>query len=164
MRWESAKSATTNHEVYHLCKDDKKLLTLTLNPFSSSARVECNNEKRVFLVRKEGFRRNKTVLRNEYGFKIGELGTENKLNFIMVNGERFYYTIQNNPLAELILYKESKEKPFVTCSLNAGNSGTGISFSKDTELSDAPHPGLLMALCWYMFLPVARENVVEYAS
>ena len=126
--------------------------------------MECKNEKRVFLVRKEGFRRNKTVIRNEYGIRIGELGAENKLNFIMVNDERYYYTIRNSPLAELVLYKESPDKPFVTCSLNAGTNGTGISFSKDKELAGAPHPGLLMALCWYMFLPVAKENVVEYAG
>src|SRR5712671_4346251 len=118
MRWETAAS-NSNNEVYHLYKDDKKILTIALNPFSNSARVECEKQKRVFLIRKEGFRRNKTVLRNEYGIKIGELGNENKENFIDVNDERFYYTIQNDPLAELVLYKESKDKPFVTCGLTS---------------------------------------------
>lgn len=163
MRWEST-SGTNNNEVYKLYKDTKKLLTLTLNPFSSSARVECESEKRIFLIRKEGFRKNRTVLRTEYGFKIGELGTENKEHFITVNEERFYYVIQNNPVAELILYKESKENPFVVCSLSTENGDPSVRFSKDTTLNDAPHPGLLMALCWYMFLPVTKENVVEFAS
>lgn len=163
MRWESV-SAINNNEVYNLYKGDKKILTLTFNPFSSSARVECDNEKRIFLIRKEGFRRNKIVLRTEYGFKIGELGSENKEHFITVNEERFYYTIQNNPLAELILYKESKEKPFVACGLSDEQGKTAIRFSKDQGLANEPHPGLLMALCWYMFLPVAKENVVEFAA
>ena len=92
MRWESVAS-TSNNEIYHLYKEDKKLLTLILNPFSNTARVECEKQKRVFLIRKEGFRRNKTVLRSEYGIKIGELGQENKANFIDVNEERFFYTI-----------------------------------------------------------------------
>lgn len=73
MRWQPV-SSSSNNEVYHLYKDDKKILTLTLNPFSNTARVECDKQKRVFLIRKEGFLRNKTVLRNEYGMKIGELG------------------------------------------------------------------------------------------
>jgi hypothetical protein len=163
MRWETANS-NSNNEVYHLYKDDKKILTLALNPFSNSARVECEKQKRVFLIRKEGFRRHKTVLRSEYGIKIGELGNENKENFIDVNEERFYYTIQNNPLAELVLYKESKDKPFVTCGLSTKEGDPAIMFSKDKTLSDTTHPGLLMALCWYMFLPVAKENVVEFAS
>jgi hypothetical protein len=163
MRWESAES-TNNHETYHLYKDDKKLLTLILNPFSSTARVECNKQKRVFLIRKEGFLRNKTVLRSEYGIKIGELGQENKENFIEVNNERFYYTTHNNPLAELVLYKESKDKPFVTCGLSTKDGNAAVHFTKDIQLSDTSHPGLLMALCWYMFLPVTKENVAEYAS
>ncbi|HEV7779625.1 MAG TPA: hypothetical protein VGO58_00085 [Chitinophagaceae bacterium] len=162
MRWESIVS-NSNNEIYHLYKDDKKILTLTLNPFSNTARVECEKQKRVFLIRKEGFRRNKTVLRSEYGIKIGELGQENNENFIDVNDERFFYSKENNPLAELVLYKESKEKPFVTCSLSTREGNTSVDFKKDKQLSDTSHPGLLMALCWYMFLPVAKENVVEMA-
>jgi hypothetical protein len=164
MRWEQTK-ATSNSEVYNLYKGDKKLLTVSLNPFSNSARVECENEKRVFLIRKEGFRRNKTVLRSEYGIKIGELGHDSKENFIDVNEERFYYTIQNNPLAELVLYKESKENPFVVCGLNVKEGAAAVHFSKDSDnLKATSHPGLLMALCWYMFLPVTKENFVELVS
>ncbi len=162
MRWESV-TANSNNEIYQLYKDDKKILTVILNPFSNSARVECEKEKRVFLIRKEGFRRNKTVLRSEYGIKIGELGQENKENFIDVNNERFFYATQNNPLAELVLYKESKDKPFVTCGLNAKEGTASVHFTKDKQLSGTSHPGLLMALCWYMFLPVTKENVVEFA-
>ena len=162
MRWETV-SSTSNNEVYHLYRDDKKILTIALNPFSNSARVECEKQKRVFLIRKEGFRRNKIVLRNEYGIKIGELGHENKDNFIDVNDERFYYTIHNNPMAELVLYKESIDHPFVTCGLSTKEGNPSVNFTKDKKLSDATHPGLLMALCWYMFLPVAKENVAEFA-
>ena len=163
MRWESTK-ASSNNEVYHLYKDNDKLLTVTLNPFSNSARVECANEKRIFLIRKEGFRRNKTVLRNEYGIKIGELGHDSKENFIDVNDERFYYTIYNKPLPELVLYKKSKETPFVVCGLNTKKGNTAVHFSKDDNLRFTSHPGLLMALCWYMFLPVTKEKVAEFAA
>lgn len=158
MRWESVNTNSSN-EVYHLYKDDKKILTLVLNPFSNTARVECEKEKRVFLIRKEGFRRNKTVLRNEYGIKIGEIGHENNKHFIDVNKERFFYTTHNNPLAELVLYKESVQQPFVTCGLTINE---GVQFKKDKQLlADTSHPGLLMALCWYMFLPVTKEKAVE---
>jgi len=160
MRWEIA-GADAKQEIYHLYKNDKKILTLVINPFSGTARVECANEKRVFQIRREGLLRNKITLKNEYGVKIGELGEENREKFIDVNGERFYYATHSNPLAELVLYKESKDKPFVSCGLSANNGSAGINFTKDKSLGAAPHPGLLMALCWYMFLPVAKENVVD---
>ncbi|MGB3006038.1 MAG: hypothetical protein WBC06_06000 [Chitinophagaceae bacterium] len=161
MRWESS-TTTSGNEIYNLYKDEKIILTLTLNPFSNSARVECNNQKRVFLIRKEGFRRHKTVIRDEYGFKIGELGTEHKENFIDVHGERFFYNTHNNPLAEMVLYKESKDNPFVTCGLKVNEGATDLHFAKEKNLSGTAHPGLLMALCWYMFLPVAKENIAEF--
>ncbi len=103
-------------------------------------------------------------MRNEYGIKIGELGQDNNVNFIDVNDERFFYSIENNPLAELVLYKETKERPFVSCGLSTKNGNAAVKFSKDKILSETAHPGLLMALCWYMFLPVAKENVAEFAS
>jgi len=139
MRWETIASAPDN-EVYHLYKDDKKILTLTLHPFYNYARVEGETEKRV-----------------------GELGHEHMQNFIDLNNERFFYTIHNNPLAELVIYKESKDKPIVVCGLNTDKGSTGIHFKKDHSLTATSHPGLLMALCWYMFLPVTKENVPAFA-
>jgi hypothetical protein len=156
MRWETI-SANSSNEVYQLWNKDKRLLTLTLHPFSNTARVECDEQKRVFQIRREGFLRNRTVLRNEYGIKIGELGLDNKERYIDVNGERFYYVVQNNPLAELVIYKESKEEPVLVCGLDVKNGNTAVQFRNErNELSS--HPSLLMALCWYMFLPVAKEN------
>ncbi len=161
MRWEKSKSTSAN-EIYHLWDKDKQLLTLTLHPFSNTARVESAAEKRVFLIRKEGFLRNKTVLRSEYGIKIAELGHDNKENFIDMNDERFYYSIHNNPTAELVIYKESMDKPSVVCGLNVVDESPAVQFTHSSHLSS--EPGLLMALCWYMFLPVAKENVAEYAQ
>ena len=160
MRWELA-SADANHEVYHLYKNEKKILTLLLNPFSRTARVECDNEKRNFQIRKEGFLRNKTIIRNEYGVRVGELGHENKQDFIDINGEKFFYTVSDKEKAELVLYKQSEQQPLVSCGLSTKEGDTSIHFTKDKEqLESAPHPGLLMALCWYMFLPVAKDNLV----
>ena len=161
MRWENANSVA-NNEVYHLWDKNKKLLTLTFHPFSNSARVECDEEQRVFLIRREGFFRNKTVLRNEYGIKIGELGHENDTSYIDANGERFYYHVHNNPMAELVLYKEAKEQPVVVCGLNVNNGKASFHFENDKD--SVSQSGLLMALCWYMFMPVAKENVPEFAN
>lgn len=163
MKWEVIK-ATPEQEVYHLYDEDKLRLVLSYNPFSSSARVECNKEKRVFLIRKEGFLRNKTAIRNEYGVKIGEFGQEDGKRFIAVNDQKFYYTTRNNPLAELVLFTESAAKPAISCGLTAADETAGISFKKEKLQGEVQHPGLLMALCWYMFLPVAKENVAEFTT
>ena len=156
MRWETI-SASTSNEVYQLLQNDKRLLTLTLHPFSKTARLDCETEKRVFQIRKEGFLRNRTVLRNEYGVKIGELGQENKELFIEVNNERFYYTINNNSTPELNIYKDDRNQPLIVCELTNKNSGPEVKLN-DVNPSDLFHSSLLMAMCWYLFMPVLADK------
>lgn len=158
MRWETV-NRDSNQEVYQLKENNQNLLTLTLHPFSNTARLEREGEKRVFQIRKEGFLRNKTILRNEYGVKIGELGLENKENFIEVNQERFYYQISQEPKAELKIYKDNKENPILVCGLN-GDSHQGEMKFRDPKDQSRSYASLLMALCWYMFLPVASQELV----
>lgn len=161
MRWEKV-SVNTENEVYHLIKNEQKILTLHFHPFSQSARVETGTEQRVFQIRREGFLRNKTVLRSEYGIKIGELGQDNGKPFISINDERYYYDIANTPLAELRIFKSQPDQPLVTCGLKTDNGNPEVQFRRDkNQLSGITHSGLLMALCWYMFLPVAKENTPE---
>ncbi len=164
MKWIAA-AVSSRKETYELWHDDKKLLTLEFHPSTNSARIEYADEKRVFLIRKEGFLKNKTVLRNEYGVRMGRLGYENghgSEGFIELNDEKFSYSIDNNPLSEISIYRDNKEKPFVVCGLRADKGNTSVQFSKSGELSPPQH-FLLMSLCWYLFLPVAKENTVEYA-
>ena len=163
MQWEFT-AGNAQHEVYRLVHEDKVLLTLTLNPRSQAARVECNREQRVFLVRKEGFLKNRTVLRNEYGIRIGEIGHTGMKSFIEVNGRRFGFAYKNDPLAELILYGDDEGQPLIRCGLDTRKNRTAVHFDGNHSLPDAPHPSLLMALCWYLFLPVAKENTLEFAA
>ena len=112
MKWQIA-SSTEKQEIYELWNNDRKLLTLDFHPFTNSARIEYADEKRVFLIRKEGFLRNKTVLRNEYGVRLGQLGYEKSNSSegtIELNDEKFYYTIHNNPMAELAIYRDNKDR------------------------------------------------------
>src|SRR5215813_10015082 len=117
MRWEAIKS-TLSHDVYELFHKKDKLLTLTFHPTTNSARVETAGERRILMIRKEGFRKNKTVLRTEYGIKLGQLSLENKEPILEINDERFFCAIQNNNPAEVVIYKESKDNPLTVCALN----------------------------------------------
>ena len=153
MKWQIAKSAGS-HEIYELSNKERTLLTLDFHSTTNSARIEYGHEKRVFLIRKEGFLRNKTVLCNEYGIRLGKLIQENKESYIELNGERFFYDINKNPLPELIIYKESKDQPLVVCELDINKNA----------LQPNLYSSLLLAVCWYMFLPVSRTQTIEYAA
>lgn len=162
MKW-TVVSKSAKQEIYQLRQEDKIVLTLEFHPFTSAARIETADEKRVFQIRREGFLRNKTVLRNEYGIRIGQLDhvksndTEGEFE---LNEEKFSYTISNEPSPELFLYRENTTVPFVVCGLKENNGNTSFHFSEKNIFSPLQH-FLLMSLCWYTFLPVTNTNRVE---
>jgi hypothetical protein len=56
-----------------------------------------------------------------------------------------------------VIYKETPDKPFVACSLEPDNGKTNIEFSRNNKTAISAQ-FLVMALCWYMFLPIAKES------
>jgi hypothetical protein len=143
--------------VYELWNNDEKLVTLSLNQFTQTAKVECANSRRSFKIEKEGFLRNKTIIKNEYGIKIGQLGLQPFSNegFIDLNEEKFYYSSKNEPPAELVIYKSSKKQPLVTCGIKPNSDDTFIHFKKNKETDK--YSCLLMAISWFLFVPVTQE-------
>ena len=136
MKWETVTSSI-GQTVYTLWNNGRKLSTLVFNSSSNAARIEYADQKRVFLIRDEGFRKNKTVLRTEYGIRIGHTGSENNENFIVLNDERYFYSIDNNQqLAKTGAKRLMNPKTFYS---------------------------LLIGLCWYLFNPVEKEKSLEYS-
>lgn len=162
MKWEIALSNGAQ-EIYELWHNEKKLLILDFHPATNSARIKYAGEKRVFLIRKEGFLKNKTVLCNEYGIRMGQLVNDNKAKYVELNNEKFFYLIKDNPMPELIIYKESKDHPVIVCGLNVNNVNASPRLKNEKNLPVNSHSSLILALCWYMSLPVAEEAGLEYA-
>lgn len=162
MKWQITLSSSRN-DVYELWHKEKRLLTLDFHSNTNSARIEYLDTRRVFLIRREGFLKNKTVLCNEYGVRLGYIAHDNKENAIELNNKKFFYTLKNN---ELIIYKESPQKPLVVCELNINIGNNGLAVIKEKKLTPESqvYSSLLLALGWYMFLPVARESAVEYVA
>ena len=162
MRWEYV-STELGHEVYELWHKKDKLLTLAFHPSTNSARVETSAQKRVLMIRKEGFRKNKTVLRTEYGIKLGQLAVENKETVLEMNNERLFFAIETNDPAELIIYKESKENPLAVCRLNIPDAKASSFFPIKKTVPVSLHSSLLLSLCWYLNLPVGKNRITEFA-
>jgi len=166
MKWQTVTTGI-NHSAYALWNNGRKLVTLVFNPSSSAARVEYAGEKRVFLVRKEGFLKNKTVLRNEYGVHICHTGSENNEEFIEMDNERYYYSVETNDEPAVTIYKESKDHPLAFCELDVDQKDMIIDLSGENKsLKDDAKYSLLMMLCWYLFKsvkPVKKEEQLELA-
>jgi len=157
MNWETVNTGI-GHKVYALWNNGRKILTLAFNSSSNYVKIESEGEKRAFSIRYEGFLKNKMVMRNEYGIRIGHVSTE-KENLIAFNDEKLYYTITNDNEPKVIIYKESIHEPLAVCDLKLDHDKSILPAVKPA----ATHQSLLLALCWYLQLPVTREHAVEYA-
>lgn len=162
MRWEMILN-TAKKKVYELWHQDKYVLSLTYNLSAGTARIESLEEKRLFVISKEGLLRNKTVLRNEYGFPVGKLGHENHENFIELDGERFFYSIRNQPTDELVIYKESEEHPLIVCKISPAKSSAENMLETGKPIETTNGASLLMTLCWLLFQPFAKGKQPEYS-
>jgi hypothetical protein len=155
MKWELMQSST-EQDVYRLHDGGNKVLQLIFSPSSFSLRIDCNNNKRVFFVRREGFLKNRVVLRNEYGIRIGELGSENKQHFITMNDQKFFYS---GDRSQFVVTRDGDANPIMKCEIELNQELKTEGFSKDKYPGNV-HPGLLMAACWYKFQPVSTQKEV----
>lgn len=165
MKWISINNHREAVQEFHLMDDNHCKVILKFNPQQKSARINCVNQQRLFFIKNAGVLTGRYIFTNEYGVEIGSL-SHDKRNInggtVSIESKKYHYEITNNPLAELSIYDNDSNRSLVTCSLTVADNKGGISFAKNAEHAD--HNSLLLALCWYLFLPVAKENVIEYAA
>ena len=160
MKWETV-SSTIGHSVFALWNNGRKLATLVFHSSSNAARIEYGNEKRVILIRDEGFRKNRTVLRSEYGIRIGSAGFENNEPYIELNDERYFYSLDEEKEPSLTIYKDSVERPLAVCGLKIEDDLLSRSKTKKT-MNQKTLFSLLFGLCCYLFKPVESERQLNY--
>jgi len=150
MKWLSI-TTRAQEKIYELWNSKKKLLALAYHPASGTLRVSADDEKRVFLIGREGFLRRRTVLRNEYGIRIGQLVYDNNQDnhgTIDVYEEDFTYILQNDPDPKASIYRNSEllaasELPVISKDINSDNNDL-----------------LMLTLCWYTSATVKKQIAV----
>src|SRR5947207_7785123 len=110
MKWLSI-TTRVQEKIYELWNSKEKLLALAYHPASGTLRISADDEKRVFLIGREGFLRRRTVLRNEYGVRMGQLNydsNQDNQGNIDVDNEQFNYILQNDPSPKAAIYRNTE--------------------------------------------------------
>jgi hypothetical protein len=153
MKWLSI-TTRVQEKIYELWNSKEKLLALAYHPASGTLRMSADDEKRVFLIGREGFLRRRTVLRNEYGIRIGQLtydSNQDNEGLIDVYEEDFTYVLQSDPNPKASIYRNTvllavAELPAISEDINSDN-----------------YDLLMLVLCWYMSTTV-KKHVQETIS
>ncbi len=152
-------------QSYELWNEEHCLVSLSINPFSQTTILQCADSRRQFKIEKEGFLRSRTIIKNEYGVKIGQLGLDNWFSdngYVDFNMQRFHFQVtQNNP-RQIIIYKHHSRNPLIICELSQEIGMSSNAIAQTDELDKSPC--LLMAICWFMFMPAGKQYAVETAA
>ena len=102
------------------------------------------------------------MLRNEYGIRIGHTGSENNENFIELNNQRYFYSVDDKQQPAVTIYKESIDHPLAVCKLDIQDDLLAKSGIKK-PLQQKTLYSLLLRLCLYLFKPVAEQPRQAYS-
>jgi len=120
MKWVLVNHASPSVQKYHLVDGVEKKAELKYNLLQQTVRVSNDDSQRVFFLERSGFWNNKTIFKNEYGLEIGKMTFEKGFHAgaIEIDGNKFHYTIEDNPEQHLIIYDDHMQ-PLLTCDLSA---------------------------------------------
>jgi hypothetical protein len=146
---------------YSFLIDDNEIGTLdiTLNSSDSKATARIHNEE--FIIKRTGFWKTVIEINDSDNKLIAKVFPEKwyassfTLDF---NSSKYRLLIRNNPLAEYAIINENNEEILVY-GLNTGNDN-GMVNLKITNSKGNNHY-LLDILLWYLFVPIATENMGE---
>ena len=150
MKWVLINNHREPVQEYRLMENDLCKVILKYNPQQKSARISCANQQRLFFIQSAGVLTGKYIFTNEYGMEIGNISHDKRHTnggTVNIESKKYHYDITNNPSGELTIYDSNSQRPLATCGLGVSDNNS-----------------LILAHCWYLFLPVVKENVVEYAA
>jgi len=132
---------------YLLKEDDKTVLKLQYKKDLHTARVETEKERRVLIIDDEGLLKTKSVLKNEYGIRIGSLNYDNFSDThgsVDIENIKYRFIVKNSETPELNIYKGSRRNLIYNCQLVFDDISSTIKGSQTASL--------IIAVSWYLFL------------
>lgn len=164
MNWEVVNNERSSLREYRLIEDNDCKVIIKYNPLHQSARVTSGNHHRLFFFESAGSLSGKTVFKNEYGMEIGNLIHDkfhSEEGTLVIDSKKYQYQLQNTS-SELLIYENNARQPVANCSIPIDKSAIKNFISASSQAID--HNCYLLGLCWYLFLPFVKENILKFAS
>ncbi len=142
---------------YLLKEDDKTVLKLCFKKDLHTARVETEKERRVLIIDDEGLLKTKSVLKNEYGVRIGSLNYDNfsdSQGSVDIENIKYRFNVKNGEKPELNIYKGSRRNLVYNCLL--------VSDDLSSRIKGSQTASLIIAISWYLFLKEAGKLMPSF--
>jgi hypothetical protein len=142
--------------IYSLSKQENRIGSLTIksNVFERKATFEIENQ--VYHIKHIGFWKNNIEIVDAQGYVVLKTETEkwySNATIIEFEGKKLKLIIRNNPLVEYAILDGETEILSYGLDVNDGKAVTRI----QTDIQNQSY--LLDFYLWYLFVPVAQENM-----
>lgn len=157
MKWLLVSSSQSLILEYHLVDNDQCLMVLKHNPVHHSIRVSSHGSHKLFFIESTGALTGKYIFHNEYDMEIGHMEYDKwfgKKGIITIESKKYSYQIADGLIS---IFQEDSPISSIKCEWNNGEAPAQKNSSVENNF-------LLLGLCWYLYLPVAKKMQVEYAA
>lgn len=141
---------------YVFTLDGNQIGQMQIEPASADSRASCQIGDDHFTIKRTGFWKSTVeVLKND-GNLVAKTYHEKwyaNSSVLEYENQKYNLTLHNNPLAEWAIVDEGKT--LLAYGLNAANGKTSVRISGEADQSHL----LLDFLLWYLFVPIASENM-----
>ncbi|MCW3089247.1 MAG: hypothetical protein JWP81_316 [Ferruginibacter sp.] len=165
MNWEVVSNDRSSLKEYRMIDNNDCKVIIKYNPKHQSARITSGNRHRLFFLESAGSLNGKTIFKNEYGMEIGSLVHDKfrpREGSLLIDSKKYQYELQNSPAPRLVIFESDTHRQVANCSIPATKASIANILPSVTQSID--NNCYLLGLCWYLFLPVVKENVLEYSS
>lgn len=160
MKWVKDNSETN----YVLKHNDKVMLKMHFDYDNKGAKATCYGVSETFIIESESFWKT-NILIKENEIIIAKTTTDkwySSLSTLEIKGQKIKFKFRNNPLAEIVFFTETEQEYLLSCGLKSDKKGiTETVLDLGENLINNPLKPYLLAICWYIFKPIAEENTVD---
>ena len=146
----------TNEGIYAFFADSAEIGKMELLNNSSESKAVCFIKNNQFTIKRTGFWKSTIEISNKAGQTIIKVQPEKWYATywtIDYNNKKYKLTVRNNPLSEWAILDNSKE--IAAYGLFMDNDRLAVKITNSNESSDF----LFDFLLWYLFAPIATENM-----
>jgi hypothetical protein len=160
MKWFKNSSDTS----YLLKDNDEIILKMDFSYNSKGAKATCQSNSETFIIESESFWKTNLLIK-ENEIIIAKTSTDkwySSLSTLEIKGEKVKFKFRNNPLAEIVFFIETEQDYILTCGLKSNKKGMPeVKLDLGESLINNPLKAYILAICWYIFKPIAEENTVD---
>jgi hypothetical protein len=131
---------------------------------NKGVKATCQSSSKTFVIAAESFWKS-NILIKENEIIIAKTTTDkwySSLSTLEINGQKIKFKYRNNPLAEIVFFTETEQNHLLSFGLKADKKGMieTVLYLGESLINNPLKPYLL-AICWYIFKPIAEENTVD---